>query len=29
MNKKAEKLIDESLFYAFVRLNAPDGVPEF
>ncbi len=29
MNKKAETLIDESLFYAFVRLNMPDGVPEF
>lgn len=29
MNEKAETLIDESLFYAFVRLNAPDGIPEF
>ena len=29
MNKKAETMIDESLFYAFVRLNMPDGVPEF
>lgn len=29
MNEKAEKLIDDSLFYAFVRLNMPDGVPEF
>lgn len=29
MNKKAETLIDENLFYAFVRLNMPDGVPEF
>ena len=29
LNKKAETLIDESLFYAFVRLNAPDGIPEF
>ena len=29
INKKAETLINESLFYAFVRLNAPDGVPEF
>ncbi len=29
MNKKAETLIDKSLFYAFVRLNMPDGVPEF
>ena len=29
MNEKAEKLIDKNLFYAFVRLNAPDGVPEF
>lgn len=29
LNKKVETLIDESLFYAFVRLNMPDGVPEF
>jgi len=29
MNKKAETLIDENLFYAFVRLNMPDDVPEF
>jgi len=29
MSKKAETMIDESLFYAFVRLNAPDAVPEF
>jgi len=29
MNEKADTLSDESLFYAFVRLNAPDGVPEF
>jgi len=29
MNKKAETLTDKSLFYAFVRLNMPDGVPEF
>ena len=29
MNKKAEKIIDESLFYAFVRLNMPVGVPEY
>jgi len=29
INEKAEKLIDKNLFYAFVRLNAPDGVPEF
>ena len=29
LNKKAEILIDESLFYALVRLNMPDGVPEF
>jgi len=29
MNKKVETLIDESLFYAFVRLNMPDGIPEF
>ena len=29
MNEKHETLIDESLFYAFVRLNMPDGVPEF
>ena len=29
MNKKAEKLINDYLFYAFVRLNMPDGIPEF
>jgi len=29
INKKAETLIKESLFYAFVRLNMPDNVPEF
>ncbi|KKN46942.1 hypothetical protein LCGC14_0668080 [marine sediment metagenome] len=29
INKKAETRIDESLFYAFVRLNMPDGEPEF
>ena len=29
MNEKAETLTDKSLFYAFVRLNMPDGVPEF
>ncbi|MCK4382796.1 MAG: hypothetical protein KAW66_05825 [Candidatus Lokiarchaeota archaeon] len=29
LNKKAETLINESLFYAFVRLNMPDGIPEF
>lgn len=29
MNKKSETLIEESLFYAFVRLNMPDGEPEF
>ena len=29
MDKKAETLKDESLFYAFVRLNMPDGEPEF
>lgn len=29
MNKKAELLTDETLFYAFVRLNMPDGKPEF
>ena len=29
LSKKAETLIDENLFYAFVRLNMPDGVPEF
>ncbi|GAF99023.1 unnamed protein product, partial [marine sediment metagenome] len=29
MNEKADTLSDESLFYAFVRLNAPDGIPEF
>ena len=29
MNKKAETLTDESLFYAFVRLNMPEGEPEF
>ena len=29
MNKKAEELIDDYLYYAFVRLNMPDGIPEF
>ena len=29
MSKRAETIIDDSLFYAFVRLNMPDGVPEF
>lgn len=29
MNKKAETLIDKNLFYAFVRLNMPEGEPEF
>lgn len=29
MGKKAETLIDDNLFYAFVRLNMPDDVPEF
>jgi len=29
MNKKAETLKDESLFYAFIRLNMPEGKPEF
>ncbi len=29
MNKKAETIIEESLFYAFVRLNMPEGEPEF
>lgn len=29
LSKKAETLIDESLFYALVRLNMPDGEPEF
>ena len=29
MNEKAEILIDKNLFYAFVRLNMPDGEPEF
>ena len=29
IEKKAEEMIDESLFYAFVRLNMPDGIPEF
>ena len=29
MNRKAETLIDDNLFYAFVRLNMPDGEPEF
>lgn len=29
MNKKAEKLKEEDLFYAFVRLNMPEGEPEF
>jgi len=29
LNKKNETLIEENLFYAFVRLNMPDGNPEF
>ncbi|MFW9971908.1 MAG: hypothetical protein ACFFDF_17095 [Candidatus Odinarchaeota archaeon] len=29
MTEKAETLIDDYLYYAFVRLNAPDGVPDF
>jgi len=29
MGKSAETLIDNNLFYAFVRLNMPDDVPEF
>ena len=29
MDKKAETLTDESLFYAFVRLNMPEGEPEY
>ena len=29
MNKKADTLIDDYLFYAFVRLNMPDDEPEF
>ncbi len=29
MNKKAETLIEEDLFYAFVRLNMPNDEPEF
>lgn len=29
MNEKAETFIGEYLYYAFVRLNAPDGVPDF
>jgi hypothetical protein len=29
MDKKAETLKKESLFYAFVRLNMPEGEPEF
>ena len=29
VNKKAETLIDDYLYYAFVRLNMPDGIPEF
>ena len=29
MDKKHEALIDKTLYYAFVRLNMPDGVPEF
>jgi len=29
LNEKAETLIDENLLYAFVRLNMPDGEPEF
>lgn len=29
MNKKAETLKEEDLFYAFVRLNMPEGKPEF
>ncbi len=29
MGKKADTLMDEHLFYAFVRLNLPDGIPDF
>jgi len=29
MNEKADELIGDHLYYAFVRLNAPDGIPEF
>jgi len=29
MNQKAETLKKEDLFYAFVRLNMPEGEPEF
>ncbi len=29
MNKKAESIIDDYLYYAFVRLNAPKGTPEY
>ena len=29
INEKAEELIDDYLYYAFVRLNMPDGIPEF
>lgn len=29
MNEKADILIDDYLFYAFVRLNAPEGIPDF
>ncbi len=29
LSKKAEILTDVNMFYAFVRLNAPDGIPEF
>ncbi len=29
INKKVETLVNETLFYAFVRLNMPDDVPEF
>lgn len=29
MGKKADTLIDEHLFYAFVKLNLPDDIPEF
>ena len=29
VGKKSETAIDECLFYAIVRLNMPDGVPEF
>ncbi len=29
MGKRADTLINEYLFYAFVRLNLPDDIPEF